>query len=154
MKFILALFIFTSIASAQSNQAVINDLLDKWHKDASAADEASYFNFISEDGIFMGTDATERWTKKEFQQWAAPYFKKESAWTLTPISRTIYFSHDNNFAWFDEEFESSMGPCRGSGVLQFAEGEWKIVHYNLALTIPNEIIPQVRELVKESLKEK
>jgi hypothetical protein len=35
-----------------------------------------------------------------------------------------------------------MGTCRGSGVLVRREGEWKIAHYNLAVTVPNDLIDE------------
>ncbi|MBK7406995.1 MAG: nuclear transport factor 2 family protein [Saprospirales bacterium] len=31
-----------------------------------------------------------------------------------------------------------MGHCRGSGVLRLYPEGWKIEHYNLAVTVPNE----------------
>ena len=50
------------------------------------------------------------------------------------------------FAWFDELLETEMGICRGSGVLKLEENTWKIKHYVLSATIPNELMKQVIEL--------
>ena len=42
-----------------------------------------------------------------------------------------------------------MKICRGSGVLQKIEGEWKIKHYVLSMTVPNENVKEVVEIKKE-----
>jgi hypothetical protein len=47
-------------------------VLDDWHPAASVADEPRYFGHFAPNGVFMGTDATERWTVTEFQKWAQP----------------------------------------------------------------------------------
>jgi hypothetical protein len=40
------------------------------------------------DGIFIGTDATERWTVAEFKAYAKPHFDKGRGWTYTWSSGT------------------------------------------------------------------
>jgi hypothetical protein len=51
-------------------------------------------------------------------------------------------------AWFDEDLESkSYWPCRGSGALEKIDGVWKIRLYNLAFTIPNSAVPEIRPAV-------
>ena len=42
-----------------------------------------------------------------------------------------------------------MGECRGSGVLKRINNEWKLVHYNLAVTIDNDKIKGFIDLVSE-----
>jgi len=42
-----------------------------------------------------------------------------------------------------------MGICRGSGVLKKVDNTWKIEHYVLSLTIPNENIQEVKNVNKE-----
>ena len=52
-------------------------------------------------------------------------------------------------AYFDEDLEAvNLGPARGSGVLRRdAEGQWRIAHYNLAITVPNDRFDEVRTLL-------
>ncbi len=120
--------------------AVLND----WHNAAAVADEARYFGHFTPDGVFMGTDATERWTATEFRAWAKPHFKGKTAWAFTPHHRFIFFSPDGAIAWFDEMLDTpNMGPCRGSGVLQRIGGVWKIAQYNLSVPIPNALVKDV-----------
>jgi hypothetical protein len=40
--------------------------------------------------------------------------------------------------------------CRGSGVLKKVNGEWKISHYVLSITIPNDEVNPVIALKKEN----
>lgn len=155
MKKILYFFIFsfTIMATAQDQKAQINTLLDSWHNDASNADFKNYFDKIADDGIYIGTDATENWTKKEFEVWAKPYFDKGKAWNFTALQRNIYLSPDKKMAWFDELLDTQMKICRGSGILEFKNGKWKIKHYVLSMTIPNDDVDEVIK-AKETIENK
>ena len=48
----------------QSEKQNITTILDNWHKAAAAANYEVYFGAMSEESIFIGTDATENWNKK------------------------------------------------------------------------------------------
>ena len=39
-----------------------------------------------------------------------------------------------------------MKACRGSGVLEKQDGEWKIKHYVLSMTVPNDVTKEVLPL--------
>ncbi|MCH2045511.1 MAG: nuclear transport factor 2 family protein [Saprospiraceae bacterium] len=125
----------------------LNKLLDDWHLAAATADEFAYFGVMSPGAIYLGTDASEKWTREEFSQWAKEKkaFDGDTAWDFRAKNREIYFSKNGDIAWFDEELETWMGACRGSGVLENINGEWKLQHYNLAVTIPNELM---RDFIK------
>ncbi len=131
----------------------IQRFMTAWHRAAAVADEAAYFDALAPGAIFLGTDTRERWTKEEFQEWAAPFFRRPSAWVFTASRRQVYLAVDGNSAWFDEDLVStSYWPCRGSGVLEKVAGQWRLRQYNLALTIPNEITAAVKPLVEAALK--
>jgi len=121
----------------------IHHLLDKWHDDAATANYESYFNTISEDGYYIGTDSSEIWTKQEFQKYAKPHFDKKKTWNFKTIKRTIFFSKDHKTAWFNELLDTWMGTCRGSGVLELQNNQWKIKQYILSVTIPNDKMKKV-----------
>jgi len=131
----------------------VETVLDDWHNAAAEADFDRYFShFDSDSAIFMGTDATERWTIAEFRPWSKPYFDQGDAWNFTPVERFIYFSPDGSVAWFDESLDTpNLGPARGSGVLIKREEGWKIAHYNLSVPIPNAIMDSVVNQVEEAL---
>jgi hypothetical protein len=135
--------------SADSLRVQIGRFLDEWHNAASRADLQAYFEKIDEQGIYIGTDATEHWAKQAFYDWSKPYFDKGKAWSFQAEERNIYLSEDQKIAWFDEKLSSASGPLRGSGVLIHKNGEWKIVNYVLSLPVPNEKFPEVLELIGE-----
>lgn len=141
-------------AQDQTDEAEITTTLNAWHKAAAGADEARYFGFMATGAVFMGTDATERWSKEDFQIWAKPYFERGKAWNFTPKSRFIYFSADHNTAWFDETLETpNLGLARGSGVLtKSPDGRWLIGHYNLSIPIPNDLVAGFVEQIETYLR--
>jgi hypothetical protein len=143
--FLIILFaVFTTSINAQDKaKEQINTTLDTWHKAATEANFVNYFDALTDDSIFIGTDATENWTKPAFQAFAKPYFDKGKAWSFTSLERHIYFSTDKKMAWFDELLNTQMKICRGSGVLVLIDGKWKIKHYVLSMTIPNDNVDEV-----------
>ena len=130
----------TSIAANAQDKSTeqIRLLLDNWHRAAAQANFEDYFNAMNDDAIFIGTDATENWNKKAFQAYSKPYFDKGKAWSFSPLERHIYFSKDGKTAWFDELLNTQMKICRGSGIVEKVKGVWKIKHYVLSMTIPND----------------
>lgn len=132
----------------------INIILDNWHKAAAEANYENYFNAMDSSSVFIGTDASENWNKSAFSKFSKPYFDKGKAWSFTPLERNIYLDKNQNIVWFDELLKTWMGICRGSGVLEKdAENNWKIKHYVLSVTIPNDNIRQIFNInkVKDSV---
>ncbi len=133
-----------------AREAVAN-VLDRLHESAATADEDSYFGAFAPNAIFVGTDATERWSLSEFREYAMPYFQRDTAWTYTPIERHIDFSSNLRTAWFDERLmNAKYGETRGSGVLMEIGGTWRVAHYVLSFSIPNASAEAVVELVREA----
>lgn len=123
--------------------------MNQWHKDVAESNFDKYFDKMSQKGVFIGTDALENWTIQEFKEFSKPYFDKKETWDFKTLERNIYISENNNFAWFDELLETWMGICRGSGVLEKEVDKWKIKHYVLSITIPNDDVKIVIEAKKE-----
>ena len=129
-------------------RARVNAFVDEWHQDAAHARPA-YFDKIAADGIYIGTDKTERWTKEAFREWAKPQFARPTAWAFTPLHRNIGFTPDRQVVWFDEQVRSSMGLLQASGVVRPTANSFEIVHYQLSIAVPNDLIPQVTGAIKE-----
>jgi len=143
-KSILFLLLVSAFANAQNTEKEkINQTLDAWHKAAANANFEGYFNLMADDAIFIGTDATENWTKPDFKVWAKPFFDKGKTWNFTALERHIFFDKTGKIAWFDELLNTQMKICRGSGVLVKIGKEWKIQHYVLSMTIPNDEVDAV-----------
>ena len=116
--------------------------LDAFHAAAARADGEAYFNLFTSDGVFIGTDVTERWTVPEFKAYAAPHFTQGKGWTYKARTRhvTIAPGECRCVAWFDEVLDSqSYGTARGSGALVKGEGGWKVAHYVLSFPVPNDL---------------
>ena len=121
----------------------IQNTLDAWHRAAGTADFDAYFDLMTPDAVFIGTDAAENWQVEDFKAYAKPHFDKGKAWNFTAVERHVYVNIDGNFAWFDELLNTQMKLCRGSGVLRKVSGKWKITHYVLYIVIPNENVSEV-----------
>ena len=156
--FLFSLFFLIVVGCVQKNTKIennsvseenIHQLLDQWHRDAANYDFISYFQKMTTDAVFVGTDASEVWTKKDFENFSEPYFERKETWDFKPLDRNIYLDRNTNTAWFDEVLDTWMGTCRGSGVVVFEEESWKIQHYVLSVAIPNESIKEVIKVKRE-----
>ena len=97
-------------------------------------------------GVFLGTDATERWEAPAFRAYAHPHFARGKAWSFRAARRAVTVRGD--LAWFDEDLETqNLGPARGSGVLSLRDGKWLIEQYVLSITVPNARFRAVRDLL-------
>lgn len=147
LHLITALLLLSCTAGAQQTEKEINQFIDQWHLAASQANGKVFFESIADNGVYIGTDAKERWTKTEFVSFAMPYFDKGKAWDFKPYDRDLHVTSDGKNAWFSELLTTWMGVCRGSGVLRKTKQGWKIEQYHLSVTVPNEIIKDFITLV-------
>ncbi|MEE8488003.1 MAG: nuclear transport factor 2 family protein [Gemmatimonadota bacterium] len=126
-------------------------VLDALHAAASEADGDRYFALFAEDGVFLGTDATERWTVEQFKAYALPFFEQGRGWTYSATERHVYVSEDGTTAWFDERLSNaSLGDTRGTGVLVLRDGRWKVAQYNLTIPVPNELASDLVARIRAS----
>lgn len=125
------------MSSTAEQVAEVHAFLDKWHRAAATGDFDFYFGNMTDDAHWLGTDAKENWSKAEFAAFSKPHFDKGTAWNFTAVERNAYVHPNGTFAWFDEVLDTWMKGCRGSGVLEKADGQWKVHHYVLSMTIPN-----------------
>jgi len=143
------LMVSMTIFAQNTEKDKINNVLDSWHMAAANADFEAYFGLMTEDGVFLGTDAMENWQNDEFKSFSKPYFDKGKAWSFTAVQRNIYLGDDAKFAWFDELLDTQMKICRGSGVLKKVNGQWKIAHYVLSIAVPNENVDALVQIKQE-----
>jgi len=148
----LVLSVALRTGPAQRGPTGVAATIDKLHDAASRADENEYFGLFADDGVFLGTDGGERWNKEQFRAYAKPYFSQGRGWTYLPRpnGRFISISKDGTVAWFDEVLDNAKyGECRGSGVLVRDDSGWKFAQYNLTVPVPNDLLPEVAELIKK-----
>ncbi|MBX7193024.1 MAG: nuclear transport factor 2 family protein [Sandaracinaceae bacterium] len=141
-----------SIGSRDEEALGIRRVLDAWHEAAARSDEVAYFELMTSDAVFLGTDATERWSRDAFRAYAHRPFSEGRGWHMRAARRDVVIGPGpirvGAIAWFDEDLETvNLGPARGSGVLVRDELGWRIAQYNLAITVPNERFDAVRALL-------
>lgn len=139
----------SSFAAEQSTgQQTINSMLDQFHEMASQANFKGYFELYHPEGVFIGTDAEERWDLDAFKAYAKPHFDAGRGWTYRVVER--HLAGQGDVRWFDELlWNDKLGPCRGSGVIEKYNGQWRVRHYVLSLAVPNEIAEAVGEQSKQ-----
>jgi ketosteroid isomerase-like protein len=157
MNRILSLVVALALApaTALADEDAIAAALDAFHAAASRADQQAYFDLMTENVVFLGTDASERWQGQAFRDFVRQYFPKGRGWTYVPTDRHIDLAPDGSWALFDELLDNEkLGQCRGSGVLLRTEGGWKIAQYNLSVPVPNAIVldvaGQIRSMGEQS----
>lgn len=148
--FILALFLLSACtASVTTNEPTptvdptaektqIIAMLDAFNTAAANADYDGYFGFYTKDAIFIGTDATENWDLESFKEYARSAFDTPPAWAFSALDRNIYVDESGKIAWFDELLDTRFKIARGSGVLRKVDSQWKVQHYVLSITVPND----------------
>ena len=74
-----------------------------------------------------------------------------SSWAQEKLDALIDGLHqDAHEGSFDEILlNEKLGHCRGTGVVQLINGEWKIAHYALTMLIPNVIAAEVGSKTRE-----
>ncbi len=129
-------------------QGQVDLVLDAFHAAAARADGPALLAHMADDGVFLGTDATERWAGPAFRAFVADRFADGRGWTMTPTRRAVEVRGD--VAWFDEDLtHARMGPLRGSGVLvRGTDGGWRIAQYNLTVTVPNDRFEAVHAAIE------
>ncbi len=139
-KIVYIIFIQSLLASSTYGQNELDTFINHWHSAAATANYTTYFEAMDSSFVFLGTAPGERWNKKEFAAFSKPYFDKGKAWDFSSSNRKWSFSPDGTIAWFDEDLNTWMRGCRGSGIAIKKEGNWKLVYYNLTVLIENEKI--------------
>jgi len=152
----LALMLFGQVTySQESDVGDINNLLDDFHHAAAVGDKTRYLNYFAQDGVFMGTDDSERWPLKQFSAYVDKRFVAGKGWEYHSEKRHISFSEDRNTAWFDEIMVSEQwGRFRGTGVVIRQQAEWKVAVYSLTLLVPNEAWEQITKVATEAFVER
>ena len=151
---ILACFVLLMSASALARDVdaalrqQVSAFIDEWHDDAAHA-RMAYFDKISKNGIYIGTDKSELWRKDAFKEWAKKYFEGTSAWAFKRIERNVYVGADKRTIWFDELLDTSMGVCRASGVIHRTARGFEIAHYQLSIAVPNDVMAPVKKLIQD-----
>ena len=139
---VVSLALLPAMSLADNQRAAIDALIDGLHQDAHEGNFHTYFDRYTPDAVFLGTDKSERWTIDQFKVYAEPAFDDGHGWTYSVKERN--WEGEGSTRWFDEVLlNEKLGHCRGTGVVELIDGEWKIAHYALTMLVPNEIAADV-----------
>ena len=139
---VVSLALLPAMSLADNQRAAIDALIDGLHQDAHEGNFHTYFDRYTPDAVFLGTDKSERWTIDQFKVYAEPAFEDGHGWTYSVKERN--WEGEGSTRWFDEVLlNEKLGHCRGTGVVELINGEWKIAHYALTMLVPNEIAADV-----------
>ena len=139
---VVSLPLLPAMSLADNQRAAIDALIDGLHQDAHEGNFHTYFDRYTPDAVFLGTDKSERWTIDQFKVYAEPAFDDGHGWTYSVKERN--WEGEGSTRWFDEVLlNEKLGHCRGTGVVELIDGEWKIAHYALTMLVPNEIAAEV-----------
>ena len=139
---VVSLALLPSMSLADNQRAAIDALIDGLHQDAHEGNFQTYFDRYTPDAVFLGTDKSERWTIDQFKVYAEPAFDDGHGWTYSVKERN--WEGEGTARWFDEVLlNEKLGHCRGTGVVELIDGEWKIAHYALTMLVPNDIAAEV-----------
>ena len=139
---VVSLALLPAMSLADNQRAAIDALIDGLHQDAHEGNFQTYFDRYTPDAVFLGTDKSERWTIDQFKVYAEPAFEDGHGWTYSVKERN--WEGEGTTRWFDEVLlNEKLGHCRGTGVVELIDGEWKIAHYALTMLVPNDIAAEV-----------
>jgi hypothetical protein len=139
---VVSLALLPAMSLADNQRAAIDALIDGLHQDAHEGNFQTYFDRYTPDAVFLGTDKSERWTIDQFKVYAEPAFEDGHGWTYSVKERN--WEGEGTTRWFDEVLlNEKLGHCRGTGVVEFIDGEWKIAHYALTMLVPNDIAAEI-----------
>ena len=138
----VSLALVPGMSLADNQRDAIDALIDGLHQDAHEGNFQTYFDRYAPDAVFLGTDKSERWTIDQFKVYAKPAFEDGHGWTYSVKERN--WGGEGNTRWFDEVLlNQKLGHCRGTGVVELIDGEWKVAHYALTMLVPNDIAAEV-----------
>ncbi len=143
---IISTLVFLGLMHITTAQNELDKLVDQWHLSATNANFKTYFEVLDTSFVFLGTAPGERWSKSEFAEFSKPYFDAGKAWDFKAKNRNWSYSVNKKTAWFDEDLDTWMRGCRGSGILVKEKGEWKLVYYNLTVLVENEKMKEFIQL--------
>ncbi len=135
-------------------KAEISEVLDNMHNDFSSLNVDGYTGYLTEDGIFCGTDESEFWDKTELknQMSAMPDSIRELSFPLD--KREIKLASDGKSAFAIEQYlkTSMFGPnlpLRIDYHLVKSDDSWKVDVVTMNFIPYNEDLPIIINALKE-----
>jgi ketosteroid isomerase-like protein len=163
MKKVLLILVVVCIgfASCQRNQSIapavnkeevskaVGKLFDGFNSSFKNKDANAMGNFLSDDGLFLGTDPVEFWSKQRVVEEVSKMAQDTSVNSnYTVDKREVMVSSDGTMALVIEQavvpFLGKI-PARMIGHAAMIDGQWKIDFYSWSLIPKNESLGKLSE---------
>ena len=133
-------------------RASIIKVLDSMHQGFRTKNFKLMESFLTEDGLYLGTDPTEIWSKKQLSQYFDKSNRNSKDLTYNILSRTILPGKNFNTALCVEQYYlSTMSDkmmVRSISRLVKRDESWKISFYSWNFIPRNEDIKKLNEALK------
>ena len=103
-----------------------------------------------EDMVTFGTDASERWDSwQELENSVALQFDAFDVISVERKNKSLKISNSGNTAWFSETVDwvflsngnnESVKDIRYTGVMEYRNGQWKIVQFHCSVGVAGQVI--------------
>ena len=105
----------TDVAQAKAD---VEALLVRARQAAAEAKGNEFFDCLDPDGVFFGTDESERFSLAELKATFGPYFDQGIGWKRVVLERQVYVGPNNEIGWFEEKSRRERAPLRTTGVVR------------------------------------
>ncbi|GAC1380381.1 MAG: hypothetical protein NVSMB45_03550 [Ginsengibacter sp.] len=133
-------------------KSAITKVLDSMHHGFRTKNFKVMESFLTEDGLYLGTDPSEIWSKKQLSQYFDKNVKDTNNISYTILSRNILLGKNNNSAMAIEQYYlSTMSDkmmVRSISKLVNKDNVWKISFYSWNFIPRNEDIKKINEALK------
>ncbi len=148
----LAMLFFAISCQKQDTEvekAALNVLFDKYNSAFNANDSAILASYLTEDGLFCGTDPSELYNKQEVTDELTQMFSESDPEITIIDERIIKVAADGNWAIVVDHYMFPMFtpkiPWRSVYHTVKINGEWKIIFFSYSFIPKNEDIPKLNE---------
>ena len=126
--------------------------LDALHASAGRADGPAYFERLTPDLVWIGSDVSERWPRDSYIAYANFHFEQNRGWTYSARARQVWVASDpcDCLAWADEVLDSeAYGTTVGNVLMRRDDdGEWRVWRYAMTYPIPNDLARGMTDEIK------
>ena len=130
----------------EAEKAAITDLFDKFNSVFNEKDVATLASYLTEDGLFCGSDPSEFWNKQQITDVWTQLFAEADPEINFISERVIKVASDGNSAIVVEQYLSPMFtpkiPWRNVLHLVKTNDNWMITFFSASLIPKNEDIPK------------
>ena len=137
-----------AINKEEASKAV-GELFDGFNSSIKNKDANTVGNFLSDDGLFLGTDPEEFWSKQRVVEEASKMAQDSTVnLNYTIDKREVRISSDGTMALvIEQSVMPFLGkiPVRTIGHAAMKDGQWKIDFYSWSLVPKNESLSKLSE---------